>query len=128
MRSREFPKVHLFCAAAAITIKSCEPPPVLPRPTLEDLGVNYRRIPILAIGRDFFADSSLIIDVLQKSLNSKLAPSPGDKAFDVFGNSLFSLALRVIPVKTLDPGFVKERETIFRELGFFDECNIAHLS
>lgn len=112
-------KVHLFCAAAGITIKSCEQPPVLPRPTLGNLGITYRRIPILAIGKDFFADSSLIIDVLQKNFNSKLLASPTDKALEVFGNSLFQLALRVIPVKTLPPAFVRDRETIFRKLDCF---------
>ena len=88
---------------------------MLPRPTLEKIGVTYRRIPILAIGKDFFADSSLIIDTLQKSFNSKLPTNPADKAFEDFGDSLFKLVLRVIPVKTLDQGFMKDRETIFRE-------------
>jgi hypothetical protein len=94
-------------------LKSCDQPSVLPRPTLEKIGVTYRRIPILAIGKDFFADSSLIIDTLQKNFNSTLSSSPSDKAFEVFGNSLFQLALRIIPMKPLEASFVKDKEIIF---------------
>ena len=42
-------------------------PMTLPRPELsETLGINYRRIPILAIGRDFYADTSLIASTLER--------------------------------------------------------------
>lgn len=34
----------------------------LPRPVLEALNVNYRRIPICAIGRDFYCDTRIIIE------------------------------------------------------------------
>lgn len=48
----------------------------LPRPVLEKLGVQYRRIPILAIGRDIYCDTKLIINKLEehfpeKSIGSK---------------------------------------------------------
>ena len=38
----------------------------LPRPVLEKLGIQYRRIPILAIGRDVYCDTRLIIDKLEE--------------------------------------------------------------
>ncbi len=38
----------------------------LPRPVLERLGIQYRRIPILAIGRDIYCDTRLIIDKLEE--------------------------------------------------------------
>ena len=39
----------------------------LPRPDLADrLGVTYRRIPVLAIGKDVYCDSSLIASVLER--------------------------------------------------------------
>ncbi|OQV08453.1 Glutathione S-transferase, domain-containing protein [Cladophialophora immunda] len=38
----------------------------LPRPVLEKLGIQYRRIPILAIGRDIYCDTRLIIDKLEE--------------------------------------------------------------
>ncbi|KIX94058.1 uncharacterized protein Z520_10084 [Fonsecaea multimorphosa CBS 102226] len=38
----------------------------LPRPVLEKLGIQYRRIPILAIGRDIYCDTRIIIDKLEE--------------------------------------------------------------
>ncbi|KIV92321.1 hypothetical protein PV10_06773 [Exophiala mesophila] len=38
----------------------------LPRPMLEKLGIKYRRIPILAIGRDIYCDTRLIISKLEE--------------------------------------------------------------
>jgi hypothetical protein len=70
---------------------------------------------MLAIGKDTFADSSLILDVLQKNFDSKVAASPSDKAYEVFGNGLFSLALRFAPVESLPKAFMKDRETVFRK-------------
>jgi len=34
----------------------CIQPPQMPRPDLQALGINYRKIPILAIGRDIIAE------------------------------------------------------------------------
>lgn len=46
----------------------------LPRPDLADrLGVKYRLIPVLAIGRDVYCDSSLIASVLER----RFPPSEG---------------------------------------------------
>ena len=46
----------------------------LPRPELADLlGLKYRRIPVLAIGRDVYCDSSLIASVLER----RFPPSEG---------------------------------------------------
>ncbi|KAI1786679.1 hypothetical protein LXA43DRAFT_1032860 [Ganoderma leucocontextum] len=51
-----------------------EVPMTLPRPDLADrLGVRYRRIPVLAIGRDVYCDSSLIASVLERNF----APAQG---------------------------------------------------
>lgn len=49
---------------------------VLPRPDLEALGITYRRIPIMAIGRDVYCDSSLIIDVLEERFPDKAFAAP----------------------------------------------------
>ncbi|TRM57007.1 hypothetical protein BD626DRAFT_516652 [Schizophyllum amplum] len=41
--------------------------PILPRPEISELlGIGYRRIPILAIGRDIYCDTSLIATVLER--------------------------------------------------------------
>ncbi|KAM5545536.1 hypothetical protein V8D89_000574 [Ganoderma adspersum] len=47
-----------------------EVPMTLPRPDLADrLGVKYRLIPVLAIGKDVYCDSSLITSVLERNFN-----------------------------------------------------------
>jgi glutathione S-transferase len=56
----------------------------LPRPVLERLNIQYRRIPILAIGRDIYCDTRLIIDKLEEmfpdcSIGSK---SPFEKGLE----------------------------------------------
>lgn len=39
---------------------------MLPRPEINDLGIGYRRIPVLAIDNDVYCDTSLIVSVLEK--------------------------------------------------------------
>lgn len=85
---------------------------VLPRPILEKLDITYRRIPVLAIGKDVYCDSSLIIDTLQSTFNG-LPTTPADKAYEVFGVGIFSSALNIISTAALTPEFIKDRETIF---------------
>ncbi|KAF2656669.1 hypothetical protein K491DRAFT_767603 [Lophiostoma macrostomum CBS 122681] len=59
-----------------IPYDECIQPAYMPRPDLAQLGVNYRRIPILAIGKDIYGDSRLIIQKLQERYpDSALTPS-----------------------------------------------------
>lgn len=39
---------------------------MLPRPIIATLGVTYRRIPIMVLGNDVYADTSLMIQVLEE--------------------------------------------------------------
>ncbi|KAK5628917.1 hypothetical protein RRF57_004632 [Xylaria bambusicola] len=48
-----------------IPYSQCIQPRILPRPDLSLLGVSYRRIPILAIGKDIYLDTRLIIQKLE---------------------------------------------------------------
>ena len=105
-------KVRLLFAAAGIPYKRCEMPIVLPRPTLLDLGITYRRIPLLALGRDVYCDTALIIEIIQKHLGG-LATSPADHAYEAFADQLFSSGLACIPSALLSEDFVKDRAPIF---------------
>lgn len=63
----------------------------LPRPVLEKLGVKYRRIPILAIGRDIYCDTRLIIRKLEELFprNSVSSKNPFERGLEhVFENWL----------------------------------------
>jgi glutathione S-transferase len=109
-------KIHLLLAAAGIPYSELEQPAVLPRPDLEALDITYRRIPVLAVGRDVYADSSAIIDVILNQLGGKdkIATSKADKAFEVWGNDTFQAVLPLLPPQALDDKtFVEDRASIF---------------
>ncbi|KAL0467072.1 hypothetical protein QR685DRAFT_533322 [Neurospora intermedia] len=70
-----------------IPYSQCLQPMILPRPDLSSfLGIKYRRIPLLSIGRDVYLDTRLILSKLEdldlpSSLNSpKLSAAPGTDA------------------------------------------------
>ncbi|KAI5206147.1 hypothetical protein E4T39_02745 [Aureobasidium subglaciale] len=53
-------RVNIRCSCSQVQ------PPIMPRPDLAALGISYRRIPVLAIGRHVYCDSRLILQVLQE--------------------------------------------------------------
>lgn len=79
MASEQTPPVVLFCyplSPYSIKISTyldlrkipyieCPQPVTWPRPDLQQLGINYRRIPLLAIGKDIYCDTSLILEKLE---------------------------------------------------------------
>lgn len=96
-------------------------PPVLPRPDLEALGIKYRRIPVLAIGRDVFCDSRLILDVLERLFpNGGLRSPQSDheavrKLLEMWlvQGGLFARGVQIMPSSTpilQDPKFQRDRE------------------
>lgn len=96
-------------------------PPIMPRPDLsEKLGVNYRRIPLLSIGKDIYLDTRLIISKLESlypSLPKLGASTPDQAAIERLLESLivegvFPSAARLIPTSLpllKDPKFQKDR-------------------
>lgn len=64
---------------------------MLPRPALAALGITYRRVPVLSIGKDVFCDTIAFMDAMQELLGSKGArTSPFDRAFEAWGYVSFS--------------------------------------
>jgi glutathione S-transferase len=57
-------KMDWYFALSGLKYMHCITLNRLPRPVLEKLGIKYRRIPILAIGRDIYCDTRLIINKL----------------------------------------------------------------
>ena len=108
-------KIRAALAASGISFQRSDQPVVLPRPILEKLDITYRRIPLLAFGKDVYCDSSLIIDELQSRCGA-LPTTPADKAYEVFGVQLFVSALAIVPTAALTPEFVKDRLAIFPAL------------
>jgi glutathione S-transferase len=59
-------KLEWYLTLSGLPYMKCITLDRLPRPMLEKLNIQYRRIPILAIGRDIYCDSRLIIDKLEE--------------------------------------------------------------
>jgi glutathione S-transferase len=57
---------HVYCKSIPyeLTIGKLQPI-IMPRPDLKAIGVEYRRIPIMAIGRDIYHDTRLILQKLE---------------------------------------------------------------
>ena len=103
----------------------------LPRPELsETMGITYRRIPILAIGRDIYADTSLIASTLER----RYPPSAGygtlfpqrrggglsdtgmvkTLVMYYFDREVFPLAALSLPFQKFPEAFVKDRSDVSR--------------
>jgi hypothetical protein len=61
--------------AAGVPFQQVDLPTLIPRKDLEAIGVYYRRVPILAVGKDLYCDSKLIIDVALNKLAKKKVPT-----------------------------------------------------
>lgn len=101
----------------------------LPRPELsETMGITYRRIPILAIGRDVYADTGLIATTLERRYPASagygtLFPQrKGGGSSDTgmvktlvmyyFDRTIFPLAAFSMPFQKFPEAFVKDRAQV----------------
>lgn len=92
------------------------------------LGVTYRRIPVLAIGKDVYCDTSLIAAVLERRFPPSEgyatffpARKGGGKAdtgmikalsFSYGDRTVFPLAAENLPYKKFPPEFLKDRSAV----------------
>ncbi|EMD00398.1 hypothetical protein BAUCODRAFT_28753 [Baudoinia panamericana UAMH 10762] len=119
-------KVVAYLTLRGIPHARCEQPITLPRPDIAALGVKYRRIPVLSIGRDIYCDTLLIIEKLESLYSANGHHGIGarnktelalekllEKWTDVV---VFKPAAAVIPTDLdlmKDPGFQKDREELW---------------
>lgn len=59
-------KVTAYLSLRGIPYTSCHQPVTQPRPDMDALGVKYRRIPVMSIGRDIYCDTLLMIEKLNE--------------------------------------------------------------
>ncbi|KAK6432600.1 hypothetical protein LTR95_011231 [Oleoguttula sp. CCFEE 5521] len=119
-------KVVAYLALRGIPYTLCEQPITMPRPDLAVLGLKYRRIPVLAWGRDIYCDSSLIIAKLEKWISGMDYKAIG--AGDSTGKALEHLLEKWTDVAVFapaagaissslelvqDPSFQKDREELW---------------
>jgi hypothetical protein len=97
----------------------------MPRPDVKALGVEYRRIPLLAIGRDVYHDTRLILSKLEVLFPASDAhPSISATTFEnkateklleywIIDGGIFTRAAQLIPSSMpllKDPKFAKDRQ------------------
>jgi glutathione S-transferase len=58
-------RIEYYLGLRGFKYTRCTQPPRLPRPDLDALGIKYRRIPVLAIGRDIYMDTRIMIEKLE---------------------------------------------------------------
>ncbi|KAL1797067.1 hypothetical protein ACET3X_005607 [Alternaria dauci] len=88
-----------------IPYDECIQPAFMPRPDLEFIGVGYKKIPIMTIGKDVYCDSRLIISKLESLYpGSTLSPAtPADigirKLFEswTIDGDIFANAVKMMP-------------------------------
>jgi glutathione S-transferase len=94
------------------------------------MGITYRRIPILAIGRDVYADTSLIASTLERRYPASagygtLFPQRKDSGLSdtgmvkmlvmyYFDRTVFPLAALSMPFQKFPEAFVKDRADVSR--------------
>jgi glutathione S-transferase len=109
-------KVRLALTTNRIAFKQCDQPLMLPRLALQGLGIQYRRIPLLAIGKDIYCDSTAIVARLQEIANPKiLSTTPADMAFEAFSTRVFWGSWPLIPAGAITPEFARDRKSIARK-------------
>lgn len=95
----------------------------MPRPDLKKLGVEYRRIPILAIGRDVYLDTRLIIRTLEERFpQGKLGSEKPEQQFVerlleryMVEGPVFERTAGLVPPASLkDPKFAEDRKGFLR--------------
>ncbi|KHN96989.1 Glutathione S-transferase, protein [Metarhizium album ARSEF 1941] len=118
-------RVAWYLTLRGIPYAQCMQPPTMPRPDVARLGIEYRRIPILSIGRDVYLDTRLQLIKLEEmevSLPRLGAERPDQRAVErllsrlmtdggVFGWAA-SLLPRDMPLLK-DPAFQKDRAEFF---------------
>jgi glutathione S-transferase len=120
-------KVVHYLTLRGIPYNQCIQPITMPRPDLAALGVKYRRIPVLAYGRDIYCDTLLILQKFEEwypcgtKYKSISANDPTGRAMEHLLEkwtdvAVFASAAAAIPSEMdlcKDPQFQKDREELW---------------
>ena len=118
IQSPYYRKVLWYLTLRGIPWSSVEQPHIMPRPDLAAIGVNYRRIPIMAIGKDIYCDTRIILFKLEELFpeGNLSPPTPEGQAFQKLlevwhvEGPLFWTATQCMPLAAFkDPVFLKDR-------------------
>lgn len=113
-------------------------PPIMPRPDIAKLGIEYRRIPILSIGRDVYLDTRIILQKLELLPTSapELGATEGteqraiERLLEVLNidAGVFMWAAYILPRDLpifKDPNFLKDRADFLNDSGALSQTSPA---
>lgn len=112
-------KIVWYLALRGLQYSEVKQPVIMPRPDLQAIGVNYRRIPVMAIGKDVYCDTRIILRKLEQLFPEGAigATSPDglavQKLFEVWHveGPLFFRGVNSMPSRNFSaPEFQKDRE------------------
>ncbi|OTA00058.1 hypothetical protein A9Z42_0035720 [Trichoderma parareesei] len=110
-----------YLALRGIPYNQCLQPGMLPRPDVARLGISYRRIPILSIGRDIYLDTRLQIPKLEAmypQLPRLGSSTPEEKGIErllsafIIDSGIFQNGVKLLPTDLpflKDPKYFKDR-------------------
>ncbi|KAF4970183.1 hypothetical protein FZEAL_10100 [Fusarium zealandicum] len=110
-----------YLALRGIAYSQCLQPAMMPRPDVSLLGISYRRIPILAVGRDVYLDTRLQLSKLESLFPNlpRLGTSEPDqlaveRLLSSFTNDtgVFGAAMQLLPLELpllQDPAYYRDR-------------------
>ncbi|KAM5352465.1 hypothetical protein ACJ41O_005188 [Fusarium nematophilum] len=114
-------RVIWYLTLRGIPYSQCLQPPLMPRPDVSRLGVSYRRIPVVAIGRDVYLDTRLQLPKLEALFPDipRLGATEPDqlaveRLLSSFTNDtgLFGTAVQLLPLDLpllQDPAYYRDR-------------------
>lgn len=114
-------KVLWYLALRQLPYAEVKQPPMLPRPDREAIGVAYRRIPFLTVGKDVYCDTRIMLKKLEELFpEGKIGATTPDgqalqKLLEIWHveAGLFVKATQTMPSDMpilKDPKFAKDRE------------------
>lgn len=111
-------KARSLLTTSGIPFKICEQPFMQPRPILQNLGITYRRVPLISIGKDVIIDNRAFIDAVAEVFPEKALPTTRhDHAYEAFGYRHFWIILASLPVAFLNDELIAERKDLFPVFG-----------
>ncbi|KAL8243729.1 hypothetical protein R6Q59_009987 [Mikania micrantha] len=121
-------KARNLLAAAGIPYQCVQQPFFQPRDDILDLGITYRRIPVNAIGKDFYCDNrafyQAVQDIFPDKIKSSVAVTPADHAYESFGYRTFWSFLPLVPHHMNGKELQSDRKDLFAA---FNHPNYASL-
>jgi hypothetical protein len=110
-------KVRQYLTVTSIPYVRVDLPLNPPRSELLQLGIQYGRVPVLAIGKDIYCDSSLQLAALQATFVNQALPAPlNEDAYRAWGIEMRSRAVAVVPVHKFPPEMIADRAKFMRML------------